>query len=348
MRRLIHGMLRKLRLIGSDYLGTLKCFGGVLAPNGNIYFAPFGLTKILELNPNTLSTQLVGNDVFDSNSVCVGGVLAPNGNIYFCPNGNYIIKFNPNTKIVTKIPTSSGYYGGVLAPNGNIYFAPQTGKKKIKEFNPVTNVINYIDIPVITGNSTSMYYGGVLAPNGNIYFCPGSANKVLELNPNTSAVQLVGSNYPDSNKWVSGSLALNGNIYFAPLGASQILELNPNTLTTKLVGSVYNNVGNRYAGGVLAPNGNIYFVPVNSSKVLELNPDTLTTRLIGNNLIGNDKWNSGVLAPNGNIYFAPRNINQIGELSGVNSPNVLGTNMLIPANLADLPTSNYNMYYNKY
>ena len=89
-------------------------------------------------------------------------------------------------------------------------------------------------------------------------------------------------------------------------------------------------------------------MPINASKVLELNPDTLTTRLIGNNLIGNDKWISGVLAPNGNIYFAPRNINQIGKLSGVNSPNVLSTNMLIPANLADLPTSNYNMYYNKF
>ena len=131
MRRLIHGMLRKLMLIGSNYLGTLKCFSGV------------------------------------------------------------------------------------LAPNGNIYFAPQFREKKIKEFNPVTNVINHIDIPVITGDSTSMYYGGVLAPNGN-------------------------------------------------------------------------------------------------------------------------------------IYFAPRNINQIGKLSGVNSPNVLSTNMLIPANLADLPTSNYNMYYNKF
>ena len=113
-------------------------------------------------------------------------------------------------------------------------------------------------------------------------------------------------------------------------------------------------IGSNYLGtlkcfsGVLAPNGNIYFVPINASKVLELNPDTLTTRLIGNNLIGNDKWISGVLAPNGNIYFAPRNINQIGKLSGVNSPNVLSTNMLIPANLADLPTSNYNMYYNKF
>ena len=42
--------------------GTSNIYsGGVLAPNGKIYFAPYGASQILELNPTTNTTQLVGS-----------------------------------------------------------------------------------------------------------------------------------------------------------------------------------------------------------------------------------------------------------------------------------------------
>ena len=65
-------------------------------------------------------------------------------------------------------------------------------------------------------------------------------------------------------------------------------------------------------------------------------------------VVSNNRYIGGVLAPNGKIYFAPDNASQILELSGVDSPNVIGTDTSIPSNLSNLPTSNYNKYYNKF
>jgi hypothetical protein len=150
-----------------------------------------------------------------------------------------------------------------------------------------------------------------------------------------------------SNSYSGGVLAPNGKIYFAPSNSTQILELNPTTNTTQLVGSVYSG-STKWSGGVLAPNGKIYFAPYKVSQILELNPTTNTTQLVGSVYSGYLKWSGGVLAPNGKIYFALQTALQILELSGVDNPNVIGSDTLIPSNLSNLPTSNYNKYYNKF
>ena len=61
--------------------------GGVLAPNGNIYFAPLNATNVLVLNPTTgVTSNLPGGGTYTATGWFGGGTLAPNGNIYFCPN----------------------------------------------------------------------------------------------------------------------------------------------------------------------------------------------------------------------------------------------------------------------
>ena len=117
-------------------------------------------------------------------------------------------------------------------------------------------------------------------------------------------------------------------------------------LKTLLVGDAHTG-GNKWSGGVLAPNGKIYFIPFNASQILMFDPLTNSISLVGNTYIGSNKWNGGVLAPNGKIYFTPHVGPRILELSGVSSPNIIGSDALIPLDLADLPTSNYNKYYNK-
>ena len=69
-------------VVASSYSVSGKWVGGVLAPNGKIYFTPYSSSQILELNPNTLTTQLVGSS-YSGSTKWVGGVLAPNGKIYF-------------------------------------------------------------------------------------------------------------------------------------------------------------------------------------------------------------------------------------------------------------------------
>ena len=87
MKKSLFQVVRALitTLIGSTYSGTVKWLGGVLAPNGKIYYAPTNASQILELDPATNTTTLVGS-VYSGTNKWVGGVLAPNGKIYFAPH----------------------------------------------------------------------------------------------------------------------------------------------------------------------------------------------------------------------------------------------------------------------
>jgi streptogramin lyase len=166
----------------------------------------------------------------------------------------------------------------------------------------------------------------------------------VQVEPQEPQSNTLGGTFSD---YIGGVLAPNGKIYFAPYYTSQILELNPTTNTPQLIGTAYTE-NSKWRGGVLAPNGKIYFAPFNASQILELNPTTNTTQLVGSVYTTSSKWWGGVLAPNGKIYFAPYFYSNILELSGVDNPNVIGSDTLIPSNLSDLPTSNYNKYYNKF
>ena len=114
-----------------------------------------------------------------------------------------------------------------------------------------------------------------------------------------------------------------------------------------LIGSVY--IGsNKWHGGVLAPNGMIYFCPRDATQVLQLDPTTNTTSLIGKVYSTSGVWVGAVLAPNGKIYFVPYNATRILQLEKVETPNVIGSDALVPSPISGLPTSNYNKYYNKF
>ena len=75
----------KTAVIGSNITSGGSAYAGcVTAPNGKIYFAPYNASKILELDPTTGVTTLVGS-VLAGTVKYYGGVLAPNGKIYFAP-----------------------------------------------------------------------------------------------------------------------------------------------------------------------------------------------------------------------------------------------------------------------
>jgi streptogramin lyase len=292
--------------------------GGVLAPNGNIYFAPLVATNILVLNPTTgVTSNLTGGATYSANG-WAGGVLAPNGNIYFCPHwATNILVLNPTTGVTSNLTggatypggSSGAWFGGVLAPNGNIYFCPYNAAN-ILVLNPTTGVTSNL-----TGGATYTavgWGGGVLAPNGNIYFCPNNAANILVLNPTTGVTSnLTGGATYTASGWGGGVLAPNGNIYFCPNSAANILVLNPTTgVTSNLTGgATYRTPNGWTGGGLLAPNGNIYFIPYSATNVLVLNPTTgVTSNLTGGATYpsaGSGAWYGGVLAPNGNIYAAP-------------------------------------------
>jgi hypothetical protein len=290
--------------------------GGVLAPNGNIYFCPVSATNILVLNPSTgVTSNITGGATYQSFG-WAGGVLAPNGNIYFGPqDASNILVLNPNTGVTSNLTggatwATNGWLGGVLAPNGNIYYAP-FNSSSVLVLNTTTGVTS-----TITGGASYTsggWNGGVLAPNGNIYFAPCRALNIFVLNPNTGATSNItgGATYSMFG-WTKGVLAPNGNIYFAPDSAANILVLNPNTgATSNITGT---SSGSQ--GGLLGPDGNIYFTPHNAGNFLVLNPNTgATSNVTGSAAYTASGWAGGVLAPNGRIYCAPYSATNILTVS---------------------------------
>ena len=319
----------------SPALSTQQYYGGVLAPNGNIYCVPYGASNILIINTttNAVSYGTGGSSLSPTLSLQAygGGVLAPNGNIYCVPgiNGNTsnILIINTTTNAVsygTGGPSlspalSTQYYvGGVLAPNGNIYCMPGN-TSNILIINTTTNAVSYgTNGPSLSpALSTQVYYGGVLAPNGNIYCIPRSASNVLIINTTTNAVSYgTGGNSLSpalsAQRYIGGVLAPNGNIYCMPGNTSNILIINTTTNAvsyatgTNSLSPALSTQG--YYGGVLAPNGNIYCVPNGASNILIINTTTNAVSYGSNSLspaLSGQTYQGGVLAPNGNIYCVP-------------------------------------------
>jgi len=315
--------------------------GGVLAPNGNIYFGPNSAANVFVLNPTTGATSnltgITGATATYTANGWAGGVLAPNGNIYFAPHrASNVLVLTPTTGATsnlsnagTTFTTTGGWFGGVLAPNGNIYFAPYNAAN-ILVLNPTTGATSNL-----TGGATYTsqgWRGGVLAPNGNIYFAPYNAANILVLNPTTGVTSnLTGITGGTATftiaGWWGGALAPNGNIYFAPYAATNVLVLNPTTGSTSNLTGI--GSGGTYSSGcILGPNGNIYFAPYGATAVGVLNPTTGATSSVSNagTTFTSGGWFGGVLAPNGNIYFGPYNAANVLKLTFASLPQTPSSN----------------------
>ena len=293
---------------GATYI-TNGWAGGVLGPDGNIYFTPSNAANILKLNVTTgVTTNITGGATYTTGG-WAGGVLAPNGNIYFCPyNATNILVLNPTTGVTSNLTggatyTSGGWVGGVVGPDGNIYCCP-IGATNILKLNVSTGVTTNI-----TGGATYTATGwvcGQVGPDGNIYFTPVFATNILKLDPSTGVTtNITGGATILSNGYRGGTLGLDGNIYSAPYSSANILKfsVSPPTVTTITGGATMSSA---WQGGVLAADGNIYFLPNSASSLIRLNTTTgVTTNITGGATYTNQGWIGGVLAPDGNIYSGP-------------------------------------------
>jgi len=331
-------------------------YGGVLAPNGNIFFLPYDVRVIFQFDPSekcvtaqgVYSQQDCPNYSIDIQSAASwssygdkygGGVLATNGKIYGVPRySNNVGEISPDAfsftavDISSKLHLSSGWYSaGVLAPNGKVYFAPKYASN-IGEFNPSTN--SFITRTTCAG--CNWHVGGILAPNGKIYFVPGKY-KITFIDPSSiddgnfaSSIDIADVNPAGvqfnihTHFYKGGVLAPNGKIYFVPSLADNILVLDPFThdYTTIDISSQITG-DDKYFGGVLASNGIIYFVPYNANNIGVLDPSTHTFTTI--DICSNDaaqcsnaKYCGGVFA-DGKVFFVPFNTNKIGVLTLGNS-----------------------------
>lgn len=249
--------------------------GGVVHPNGKIYFLPNDDNRIMEYEPISKTVNLWGNVGSTATDKLTGGVLYPDGMIYMMPSAGFstaygVIKINPYTKTTTTIGLNVinvNTRGSVVHTNGNIYGVPD--RDGVLVFNPRNN--DWEVFGAATIGTTATYWGGCLHPNGKIY-CP----------------------------------------VFTQSGGEGAIEIDVNKKTVKKLPCVDNIVATNslFNSIVLAPNNLMYGIPCNSEKVIEINPYTQSCRLVGKNLntltgASTSKFGGGCLAPDGFIYMMP-------------------------------------------
>lgn len=246
-----------------SFPGTVKWSGGVLAPNGFIYCAPFsgGATptnQVLKIDPIAKTASLIG-------STYTGGgkwsdiILASNGKMYCTPfEATSVLVIDPQNDTTTTI--------------GSIAASP-----------------------------ISKYFGGTLAPNGNIYIAPRNPTGVLKINTSNDTISQFGSLGTGTGKWTGTILAPNGKLYGIPGNSTQVLEIDPTNDTTSLFGSISGT--DKYYGGVLGPNGKIYCATQNAGRVLEIDPIARTASLVGNSYSGTFKNSSIGISLSGKILM---------------------------------------------
>ena len=307
---------------------TGSYYGGVLAPNGNIYCPPQNTSNILVITPTTTSPYCTFTTISVIAGYYNGGVLAPNGLIYFIPGnsatGTAIIVFNPTLGTYTTSSITAGNYGGgVLAPNGLIYCPPYGSTTNILVITPTATSCT----TAVVGTGLGRYFGACLAPNGNIYCTPLGAGNILVITPTATSCtySTIGTGL---GSYVGPVLASNGFIYSV---GPNILVIFPNTNTYITTAS-----GGNYFNGALGPDGKIYFMPQGSGNILVVTPTSTspygTTSTLGSGL---STAMGAVLAPNGTIYGVTDNASIIA---------------ITFAGLSQTPSSNYclSAYTNKF
>lgn len=290
-----------------------KWVGGALAPNGNIYAAPYNYNAVLKIDTTVGTSSTIPVNLATSSANYRGIVCAKNGKLYIIPTdysvikNNRVLEFDPENnshRFFTDSP-SGNWYGGVLAPNGNIYGIPFFSSS-ILEINPTAGTATTSTI----SNTRSGYVGGVLGPNGKIYCIPFSATTVLEIDPNVGTASTFGT-LSAGTKWANGVLANNGKIYGIPYLASSVLEIDPITRTVSTFGEssdIWSSTDPGWTSAALGSDGKIYAFPspsggVFTDYILKIDPDTKTLSLVYNT--PSASYIGAVADRNGKIYGMP-------------------------------------------
>ena len=333
---------------GSLQSSSYGRYGGVLAPNGKIYFAPFTANFITVLDPLTHDLEEIQVNSGFSYFWC-GGVLAPNGFIYFIPyRARKVLKFNYLDNSFSVLENTSNFFpwdgqaGGVLGFNNKIYSFPYSNNNRITEFDPLTDTAVFVgeEIPFFKSRA---YYGCVNGLNGKIYGIPSDKKQpIYEFDPLSGSGSFVSGEL--SYGYESAITLPSGKILFVPGSGKEFLLFDPSAYSLEYFG--YHNVSfAEYRGSVLGADGLVYLAPMGGKEVMRVDPENKTIALIGAVRYGVRKYQGGVLAPNGNIYLAPGEETRVSYIPTEKNFG-LPLGFKIPEDLSTLKDSLFNKLFN--
>ena len=213
------------------------------AQNGNIYVfggheseRDYYLDDIIVFTPTTQRVTTL-DATLPSGRENTSAATAPNGKIYVF--GGYsrnrstgiisyfdeIIEFDPIAQTVTtldaSLPIGRRGTSAATAPNGKIYVFGGSGTgsyfDEIIEFDPIAQTVTTLDATLPSGRENT---SAATAPNGKIYVFGGRGtglsnffDEIIEFDPVTQAVTLLGAILPSARQNTSAATASNGKIY---------------------------------------------------------------------------------------------------------------------------------------
>jgi len=273
--------------------------GGIVAPNGKIYWSPFSHDSIGVFDPSDNSYYEVTHGV-SGTALYAGGCLAPNGCIYFVPYQSLtILKIDPSDDTVTTIGTfaaGSKWRLPSITQDGIIYGIPRNTTTILKLD---TNNDTYSEFGSLGGGAK--WTGSVLGFNGCIYGIPLDSTQVIKVDPSDNdSITLFGS-IAGGGTFTSGAISKEGIIYCPDYTGGNMGRIDTNNDTVDITLTT-NMVANQY-GIVMAPNGKFYTAQYSGGVCLEIDPNTNTITQLTNSYNGYEGIN---VAFNGKLYMTPR------------------------------------------
>ena len=210
---------------------------GVLGLDGHIYYMPAMAEKMLKLNTEHDTFEIVG-DILEGGGYS-GGICGMDGCIYGMPcTTNKIVKYNPVNNVTSYVGEQPQNFlcrgKGALARNGYIYVMAYGDVWTILRINTNRHDENDTTFVALEWIECHIYedrdwYGdAVMGLDGCIYWPPRNGYHILHHNPFNGHTSRVGHNLGIlSKKYCGGALALDGVIYCMPWRAATILAIDP-------------------------------------------------------------------------------------------------------------------------
>lgn len=290
--------------------------GGILAPNGCMYFISRSTTTILKLDVEMRTLTTFGTTAGNIMGQCT---LAPNGCIYCPPSttGTSIMKVDTNTDTISffgTISAGAGWSNGILAPNGFLYFTPSTGTSTVLKIDPSNDTFT-----TFGSLSGSAYAGLMVADNNCLYGLPFNAGNALKIDPQTDTITTFGS-YAGGTA-AGCSRGPDHCLYSAPQAALVVTRLDPRTDTFTTFGSASGSNSSAYRDPCWMPDGTLVCAPQGDVvSILVIDPVSGTTSTFGWSGGTPNDYVGGALAHDGSIYCTPFNATTMLVIGPRNSP----------------------------
>jgi hypothetical protein len=228
------------------------------------------------------------NEPLSGKSLYLGAELGSDNRIYFVPgHASRVMVCDPETDIVEQIgPSFVGKYKWLRAvgvkQNEIIYGLPCNSDSILRIHVPTRQIstipIPYDDCysdPLIAKQQREMeckYHGGEFSADGCVYAIPQNAWHVLQIDPITEKVSLVGPRLEGRFKWYGGVRGKqDGAIYGIPHDSAHVLRIGRGGKVT-LHGD-FGDGGHKWHGAAASSDGSIVCVPANANTSLVITPD---------------------------------------------------------------------------